>query len=102
MDITDIRIRKVETEGKLKAYVTLTFDDCFAVHNLKIIRGQSGTFVAMPSRKTQTGEYKDIAHPINSEFRNQVQTQILEAYENMNADVEVAGASEQAQAAGGP
>lgn len=102
MDITDIRIRKVETEGKLKAYVTLTFDDCFAVHNLKIIRGQSGTFVAMPSRKTQTGEYKDIAHPINSEFRNQIQTQILEAYENMDADVEVTGASEQAHAAGGP
>jgi stage V sporulation protein G len=83
MDITDIRIRKVESDGKLKAYVTLTFDDCFAVHNLKIIKGQSGTFVAMPSRKTQTGEYKDIAHPINSEFRNQIQKQILDAYENM-------------------
>ncbi len=83
MDITDIRIRRVESEGKLKAYVTLTFDDCFAVHNLKIIKGQSGTFVAMPSRKTQTGEYKDIAHPINSDFRNQIQRQILAAYDKL-------------------
>jgi stage V sporulation protein G len=87
MDITDIRIRKVESDGKLKAYVTLTFDDCFAVHNLKIIKGQSGTFVAMPSRKTQTGEYKDIAHPINSEFRNTIQAQILDAYENMAGEM---------------
>ena len=86
MDITDIRIRRVESEGNLKAYVTLTFDDCFAVHNLKIIRGQSGTFVAMPSRKTQTGEYKDIAHPINSEFRNQIQRQILDAYEKLGPE----------------
>ena len=85
MNITDIRIRRVESEGKLKAYVTLTFDDCFAVHNLKIIKGQSGTFVAMPSRKTQTGEYKDIAHPINSEFRNQIQSQILAAYDKVAA-----------------
>ena len=83
MNITDIRIRRVESEGKLKAYVTLTFDDCFAVHNLKIIKGQSGTFVAMPSRKTQTGEYKDIAHPINSQFRNHIQRQILAAYEKL-------------------
>ena len=81
MDITDIRIRKVDTEGKLKAYVTITFDDCFVVHNLKIISGQAGTFVAMPSRKTKKGEYKDIAHPINSEFRNVIQSKILEEFE---------------------
>jgi stage V sporulation protein G len=80
MEITDIRIRKVETEGKLKAYVTLTFDRCFVVHNLKIISGQAGTFVAMPSRKTKQGEYKDIAHPINSDFRNILQSKILEEY----------------------
>ena len=80
MEITDIRIRKVETEGKLKAYVTLTFDGCFVVHNLKIISGQAGTFVAMPSRKTKKGEYKDIAHPINSEFRNMIQEKILREY----------------------
>ena len=87
MDITDIRIRKVDTEGKLKAYVTITFDDCFVVHNLKIISGQAGTFVAMPSRKTKKGEYKDIAHPINSEFRNMIQSKILDEFEKTE-DVE--------------
>ncbi len=84
MDITDIRIRKVESEGKLKAYVTLTFDGCFVVHNLKIISGQAGTFVAMPSRKTNKGEYKDIAHPINSDFRNIIQQKILEEYHKLD------------------
>jgi len=88
MEITDIRIRKVETEGKLKAYVTLTFDGCFVVHNLKIICGQAGTFVAMPSRKTKSGEYKDIAHPINSEFRNVLQTRILDEYEKLGDEEE--------------
>jgi stage V sporulation protein G len=83
MEITDIRIRKVDSEGKLKAYVTLTFDGCFVVHNLKIISGQAGTFVAMPSRKTKKGEYKDIAHPINSEFRNTIQDKILEEYNKL-------------------
>lgn len=81
MDITDIRIRKVEADGKLKAYVTVTFDDCFVVHNVKIIEGKSGTFIAMPSRKTKTGEYKDVAHPINSDFRQSLQNKILEAFE---------------------
>ncbi len=81
MEITDIRIRKVDSEGKLKAYVTLTFDGCFVIHNLKIIAGQAGTFVAMPSRKTKKGEYKDIAHPINSDFRNILQEKILTEYE---------------------
>ena len=84
MEITDIRIRKVDSEGKLKAYVTLTFDGCFVVHNLKIISGQAGTFVAMPSRKTKKGEYKDIAHPINSDFRNIIQERILEEYERLD------------------
>jgi stage V sporulation protein G len=84
MEITDIRIRKVESEGKLKAYVTLTFDECFVVHNLKIISGQAGTFVAMPSRKTKKGEYKDIAHPINSDFRKVIQERILEEYSQLD------------------
>jgi len=84
MDITDIRIRRVDSEGKLKAYVTLTFDGCFVVHNLKIISGQAGTFVAMPSRKTNKGEYKDIAHPINSDFRNIIQRKILDEYDKLN------------------
>ena len=85
MEITDIRIRKVDTEGKLKAYVTLTFDGCFVVHNLKIISGQAGTFVAMPSRKTKKGEYKDIAHPINSEFRSVIQEKILDEYDKLDS-----------------
>ena len=80
MDITDIRIRKVAADGKLKAYVTVTFDDCFVVHNVKVIEGKNGAFIAMPSRKTKTGEYKDVAHPINSDFRGLLQTRILEEY----------------------
>ena len=86
MDITDIRIRKVEADGKLKAYVTVTFDDCFVVHNVKIIEGKSGTFIAMPSRKTKTGEYKDVAHPINSDFRQILQEKILHAFEKEPQD----------------
>ena len=88
MEITDIRIRMVDTEGKLKAYVTLTFDECFVVHNLKIISGQAGTFVAMPSRKTKNGEYKDIAHPITSDFRNTLQSKILEEYNRLGGEEE--------------
>jgi stage V sporulation protein G len=81
MEITDIRIRRVGAEGKLKAYVTVTFDDCFVVHNVKIIEGKNGAFIAMPSRKTKKGEYKDVAHPINSDFRGTLQNRILEEYE---------------------
>ena len=88
MQITDIRIRKVNSEGKLKAYVTVTFDNCFVVHNVKVIEGKTGVFIAMPSRKTKTGDYKDVAHPINSEFRNELQKKILDAYTNMGDDVE--------------
>jgi stage V sporulation protein G len=83
MEITDIRIKEVTTGGKLKAYVTVTFDDCFVVHNLKIITGQSGMFIAMPSRRTKSGEYKDVAHPINSSFRQMIQKQIIEEYEKV-------------------
>lgn len=84
MEITDIKIKKVENSGKLKAYVSVTFDDSFVVHNLKVIDGQSGKFVAMPSKKTSKGEFKDIAHPINSEFRALLQSAILEAYDTMD------------------
>ncbi|GHV24272.1 putative septation protein SpoVG [Spirochaetia bacterium] len=80
MEITDIRVRKVAGEGKLKAYVTITFDDCFVVHNVKIIEGKTGVFIAMPSRKTRVGEYKDVAHPISPEFRAELQNKILEKY----------------------
>ncbi len=80
MEITDIRVRKVTTDGKLKAYVTVTFDNEFVVHNVKVIEGKNGAFIAMPSRKTKSGEYKDVAHPINSDFRGQLQEKILEEY----------------------
>ena len=80
MEITELRIRKVNAEGKLKAYVTITFDDCFVVHNVKIIEGKTGLFIAMPSRKTAGGEYKDVAHPISPDFRNALQAKILGEY----------------------
>jgi stage V sporulation protein G len=82
MEITDIRVRKVTGEGKLRAYVTVTFDDCFVVHNVKIIEGKDGLFIAMPSRKTRAGEYKDVAHPIHPEFRAELQKKILEKYDS--------------------
>ena len=81
MEITDIRVRRVDTQGKLKAYVTVTFDDCFVIHNVKVIEGSERVFIAMPSRKTRSGEFKDVAHPITSEFRNTLQDRIVEAYE---------------------
>ena len=82
MELTDIRVRKMTGEGKLKAYVTITFDNCFVVHNVKIIEGKTGFFIAMPSRKTRTGEYKDVAHPIQPEFRAEMQKKILEKYDS--------------------
>jgi stage V sporulation protein G len=86
MEITDIRIRRIETVGKLKAVVSVTFDDMFAIHDMKIIEGQSGYFIAMPSRRTSNGEYKDIAHPINSEARAMIQAAILEKFESLPDD----------------
>ena len=81
MQITEIRIRKVAAEGKLKAYVTVTFDGCFVIHNVKIIEGKSGCFIAMPSRKTGSGEYKDVAHPINTPTREEINKLVLAKYE---------------------
>ncbi|NLM43366.1 MAG: septation regulator SpoVG [Clostridiales bacterium] len=83
MNITDVRIRKVNTEGKMKAVVSVTFDNEFVVHDIKVIEGQEGLFIAMPSRKTPDGEFKDIAHPINSPTREKIQTAILEEYEKV-------------------
>lgn len=80
MELTDVRVRRVTAEGKLRAYVTVTFDDCFVVHNIKVIEGKGGMFIAMPSRKTKTGDYKDIAHPIHPDFRARLQADILAAY----------------------
>lgn len=80
MQITDVRIRKIEKEGKMKAVVSVTIDDEFVVHDIKIIEGEKGLFIAMPSRKTTEGEYKDIAHPIKSSAREQIQNLILQKY----------------------
>ncbi|MGP1577147.1 MAG: septation regulator SpoVG [Treponema sp.] len=80
MQITNVQIRKVVAEDKLKAYAAVTFDDCFVIHNVKIIERSKGLFVAMPSRKTKTGEYKDIAHPVTPEFRQLLQEKIMEAF----------------------
>ncbi len=81
LNITDIKIRKVSAEGKLKAVASVIIDGCFAVHDIKIIEGAEGDFIAMPSRKTPSGEFKDIVHPINSETRDALRTVIMEAYE---------------------
>ncbi|WP_073026385.1 septation regulator SpoVG [Lutispora thermophila] len=83
MNITDVRIRKVNVEGKMKAVVSVTFDNEFVVHDIKVIEGQEGLFIAMPSRKTPDGEFKDIAHPINSATREKIQSAILEEYEKV-------------------
>ena len=81
MQITDVRIRRVEKEGKMKAVVSITIDEEFVVHVFKIIEGEKGLFIAMPSRKAADGEYRDIAHPINSGTRERIQKLILEKYE---------------------
>lgn len=81
MIITDVRIRKIATDGKMKAIVSITFDNEFVVHDIKVIEGQNGLFIAMPSRKTPDGEFKDIAHPINTDTRERIQNAILEAYD---------------------
>ncbi len=82
MQITDVRVRKVVAkEGKLKAVVSITLDNEFVVHDIKVIEGEKGLFIAMPSRKASDGEYRDIAHPINSSTRELIQKQILEKYE---------------------
>lgn len=80
MQITDVRIRKVEKEGKMKAVVSITIDEEFVVHDIKVIEGEKGLFIAMPSRKAADGEYRDIAHPINSETRERIQKLVLDRY----------------------
>lgn len=81
MEITDVRVRKVSKEGKMKAVVSITLDNEFVVHDIKVIEGDKGLFIAMPSRKAGDGEYRDIAHPINSDTRDKIQKIILEKYE---------------------
>ncbi|MDK2808240.1 MAG: stage sporulation protein [Clostridiales bacterium] len=81
MEITDVRVRKVTKEGKMKAVISITLDNEFVVHDIKVIEGDKGLFIAMPSRKAGDGEYRDIAHPINSETRDRIQAIILSKYQ---------------------
>ncbi len=81
MEITDIRIKKIAGDGKMKAVASVTFDNAFAVHDVKVIEGPEKLFVAMPSRRTPDGEYRDIAHPINSEMRGMLESKVLAAYD---------------------
>ena len=92
MKITDVRVRLVnKDDSKLKAVASITIDDCFVVHDVKIIDGNDGFFIAMPSRKTADGEFKDVAHPIKSETRNEIIESVLEAYKNEVAKAVVVG-----------
>lgn len=88
MQITDVRVRKITKEGKMKAIVSITLDDEFVVHDIKVIEGEKGLFIAMPSKKATDGEYRDIAHPINSATRESIQRIILESYEKALAEPE--------------
>lgn len=87
MIITDVRIRKINTEGRMKAIVSITLDDEFVIHDVRVVDGNNGLFVAMPSRKTSEGEFRDIAHPINSQTREKLQEAVLAAYERQIASV---------------
>ena len=88
MIITDVWVRKVTKEGKLKAIVSITLENEFVVHDIKIIEGEKGLFIDMPSKKSADGEYRDIAHPINSATREMIQSRILSAYEEALAQEE--------------
>lgn len=81
MNITDVRVRKITKEGKMRAVVSVTLDDEFVIHDIKVIEGEKGLFIAMPSRKSADGEYRDIAHPINTATRDHLQAVVLDAYE---------------------
>ncbi len=82
MNITDVRVRKITKEGKMKAIVSITIENEFVIHDIKVIEGEKGMFIAMPSKKAADGEYRDIAHPINSGTRERIQRIILERYEH--------------------
>jgi len=87
MDITDVRVRKVVTNSRMKAIATITFDDCFVVRDIKVIDGQEGLFVAMPSRKSADGQFRDVAHPIRQEFRDVIESKIIEIYNQIKDEV---------------
>jgi len=95
MEITDIRVRRISKEGKMKAVVSITFDDEIVIHDIKVIEGDKGLFIAMPSRKTSEGEFRDIVHPINSQARQKLQDTILREYEAaLNSENEAAATEE--------
>ncbi|AMY05687.1 MULTISPECIES: septation regulator SpoVG [Staphylococcus] len=81
MKVTDVRLRKIQTDGRMKALVSITLDDAFVVHDLRVIEGNSGLFVAMPSKRTPDGEFRDIAHPINSDMRQEIQDAVMKVYD---------------------
>jgi len=87
MNITDVRVRKIAKEGKMKAVVSVTIDNEFVVHDIKVIEGEKGLFIAMPSRKATDGEYRDIAHPINTKTRDKLQAIVLDAFEKASDEV---------------
>ena len=95
MNITDVRVRRVAKEGKMKAVVSITIDEEFVVHDIKVIEGEKALFIAMPSRKATDGEYRDIAHPINSATRERIQNIILEKYEQVLAEEPLEEAAEE-------
>ncbi|MCM3740054.1 septation regulator SpoVG [Oceanobacillus luteolus] len=96
MEVTDVRLRRVNTEGRMRAIASITLDQEFVVHDIRVIDGNNGLFVAMPSKRTPDGEFRDIAHPINSNTRNKIQDAVLEAYRQSGeseVEFEEAGAS---------
>lgn len=80
MKVTDVRLRKIQTDGRMKALVSITLDEAFVIHDLRVIEGNSGLFVAMPSKRTPDGEFRDIAHPINSDMRQEIQDAVMKVY----------------------
>lgn len=86
LEVTDVRLRRVSTEGKMRAIASITFDEEFVVHDVRVIDGNNGLFVAMPSKRTSDGEFRDIAHPINSKMREKIQVAVLKEYESQEAE----------------
>lgn len=84
MKVTDVRLRKIQTDGRMKALVSITLDEAFVIHDLRVIEGNSGLFVAMPSKRTPDGEFRDIAHPINSDMRQEIQDAVMKVYDEID------------------
>lgn len=99
MEVTDVRLRRVQTDGRMRAIASITLDNEFVVHDIRVIDGNTGLFVAMPSKRTPDGEFRDIAHPINSETRNKIQEIILNEYHN-SSEIEEAGKEEELEGIG--